>query len=47
MDAEVTLEKVAKLLGHESLEITKIYTLPSEADLQAATERVALSKESE
>jgi integrase/recombinase XerC len=41
VDAEVTLEKVAKLLGHESLETTKIYTLPSEADLQAATERVA------
>ncbi|MEA3395866.1 MAG: tyrosine-type recombinase/integrase [Chloroflexota bacterium] len=36
----VGLEKVATLLGHESLETTRVYTTPSEADLQAATEKV-------
>jgi integrase/recombinase XerC len=41
VDAEVGLEKVATLLGHESLDTTRIYTQPSEADLQAATEKVA------
>ena len=41
VDAGVTLEKVATLLGHENLETTRIYTRPSEADLQAATERVS------
>jgi site-specific recombinase XerD len=41
VDAGVTLEKVATLLGHDNLETTRIYTRPSEADLQAATERVS------
>ena len=41
VDAGVGLEKVAALLGHESLETTRLYTIPSEADLQEATERVA------
>jgi len=41
VDAGVGLEKVATLLGHESLETTRLYTTPSEADLQDATERVA------
>jgi integrase/recombinase XerC len=41
VDADVGLEKVATLLGHESLETTRIYTQPSEADLQAVTEKVA------
>lgn len=41
VDADVGLEKVATLLGHERLETTRIYTQPSEADLQAATEKVA------
>jgi integrase/recombinase XerC len=41
VDADVGLERVASLLGHESLETTRIYTQPSEADLQAATEKVA------
>jgi site-specific recombinase XerD len=40
VDAGVGLEKVATLLGHESLETTRLYTTPSEADLQEATERV-------
>jgi len=38
VDAGVTLEKVAMLLGHSSLNTTKIYTIPGEADLQAAVE---------
>jgi integrase/recombinase XerC len=41
VDAGVTLEKVATLLGHESLETTRVYITPSQADLQAATEKVA------
>jgi integrase/recombinase XerC len=41
VDADVGLEKVATLLGHERLETTRIYTQPSEADLQIATEKVA------
>jgi site-specific recombinase XerD len=41
VDADVGLEKVATLLGHESLETTRLYTQPSKADLQAATEKVA------
>lgn len=40
MDNGVGLEKVAKLLGHSSLETTRLYTTPSEADLQAAAEKV-------
>jgi len=38
VDAGVTLEKIAMLLGHSSLNTTKIYTIPGEADLQAAVE---------
>lgn len=45
VDADVGLEKVATLLGHESLDTTRIYTQPSEADLQAATEKVAWRQE--
>jgi len=41
IDAGVSIEKVAKLLGHGSLETTRLYTTPSEADLQAATEKVS------
>ncbi len=37
----VGLEQVAKLLGHANLETTRLYTTPSEADLQAATEKVS------
>jgi hypothetical protein len=39
------MEKVSTLLGHESLDTTRIYTQPSEADLQAATEKVAWQEE--
>ncbi len=41
VDAGVGLEKVATLLGHDSLETTRLYTTPSEADLQAATEKIS------
>ncbi len=41
VDAGVGLEKVAALLGHANLNTTRRYVTPSQADLQAATERVA------
>lgn len=41
IDSGVPLDQVAMLAGHESLDVTKQYTVPSEADLQAATEKVA------
>lgn len=36
VDSGVGLEQVAALLGHESLNTTRIYTIPSEEDLQQA-----------
>lgn len=39
VDAGVGLERVAALMGHENLDTTRLYTMPSEADLQAAVER--------
>ncbi|OQA16397.1 MAG: Tyrosine recombinase XerC [Chloroflexi bacterium ADurb.Bin360] len=41
VDQGVGLEVVADLLGHESLETTRIYTTPSAADRQRAVERVS------
>lgn len=41
IDSGVPLDQVAMLAGHESLDVTKIYTAPSEKDLQAAVEKVA------
>jgi len=38
VNANVSMEKVAALLGHRSLNTTKIYTLPSQADLDQATQ---------
>jgi integrase/recombinase XerC len=38
VDQGIGIEKVAMILGHESLETTRLYTMPSEADLQAAVE---------
>ncbi|MGQ9555853.1 MAG: tyrosine-type recombinase/integrase [Anaerolineae bacterium] len=40
VDAGVSLEKVAAILGHESLDTTKVYLTPSLADLQEAVDRV-------
>jgi len=41
IDAGVSLEKVASLLGHSSLNTTRIYTTPGERDLEIAVERLA------
>ena len=42
VDAGVPLDRVASLLGHESVDTTRIYTTPSEQDLQREVERVAM-----
>lgn len=39
IDADVSLEKVAALLGHSNLNTTRIYITPSEQDLAQAVER--------
>ena len=41
VDAGVPLDRVAMLLGHSSLNTTRIYTVPSRADLQDAVESIA------
>lgn len=41
VDAGVPLDQVAALLGHSSLDTTKLYTTPSAADLRRAADRVA------
>jgi site-specific recombinase XerD len=41
IDAEVSLEKVAALLGHSNLNTTRIYITPSEQDLEKAVETIA------
>jgi integrase/recombinase XerC len=41
VDVGVSLDKVALLAGHTSLDVTRRYTTPSEQDLQAAVERLA------
>ena len=38
IDSDVSLEKVAALLGHSNINTTRIYTTPSEKDLQRAVE---------
>jgi integrase/recombinase XerC len=40
IDAGVSLDKVAALAGHESLETTKIYCTPSLSDLAEAVEKI-------
>jgi site-specific recombinase XerD len=40
VDAGVSLDRVADLMGHESLETTRVYTTPSEADLAEAVGRI-------
>ena len=44
IDAEVSLEKVAALLGHSNLNTTRIYITPSEQDLAQAVERPLLGR---
>ena len=41
VDAGTPIVQVATLLGHESLETTRIYTQPSERDLERAVRRAA------
>ncbi|MBN2267721.1 MAG: tyrosine-type recombinase/integrase [Candidatus Babeliaceae bacterium] len=41
INAGVSLEKVAALLGHSSISVTQRYVTPSQVDLQIATEAVA------
>ena len=42
IDAGVSLEKIAMLLGHEDLNTTRIYTVPSAKDLANAVESLDL-----
>jgi len=41
----VSLDRVARLMGHSSLDITAIYTRPGPEDLENAVERIALAGE--
>jgi len=41
VDAGMPLYQVATLFGHESLDMTRIYTQPSERDLERAVRRAA------
>ena len=41
VDAGTPLDQVATLLGHESLDTTRIYTRPSKRDLEQAVRRAA------
>jgi len=45
VDAGVSLDRVARLMGHSSLDITAIYTRPGPEDLENAVERIALTGE--
>jgi integrase/recombinase XerC len=40
IDEGVSLEKVAKLLGHSNLNTTRVYTTPSEKDLEDAVKKL-------
>ena len=41
VDAGTPLDQVATLLGHKSLDTTRIHTQPSERDLERAVQRAA------
>ncbi len=40
IDAQVSIEQVAALLGHSNLNTTRLYLTPSEQDLEQAVERM-------
>ena len=42
VDAGAPLDRVASLLGHESVDTTRIYTTPSGQDLQREVDTVAM-----
>lgn len=42
VDAGVSLDRVGHLMGHKSLDTTRIYTLPGKADLEVDVERLAV-----
>lgn len=41
VDTGTPLDQVATLLGHESLDTTRVYTKPSKRDLEQAVKRAA------
>ncbi|MDA8336688.1 MAG: site-specific integrase, partial [Peptococcaceae bacterium] len=41
IDLGVPIDQVAVLAGHSSLDVTRRYTVPSMADLQAAVEKTS------
>jgi site-specific recombinase XerD len=43
VDTGVSLDRAAQLLGHESVDTTRIYTTPSQQDLQREVEKIALT----
>lgn len=45
VDAGVSLDRVAALAGHESIETTRRYTKPSAEDMERAVDRVSLTDE--
>jgi len=42
VDAGISLDRVGHLMGHKSLDTTRIYTLPSKADLEMDVEMLAV-----
>jgi site-specific recombinase XerD len=45
VDAGTPLDQVATLLGHESLNTTRVYTRPSQGDLERAVRRLGRYEE--
>ena len=41
VDSGVSLEKIAMLAGHESLDTTRVYCCPSHADLSEEVDRIS------